>query len=80
MILRRPAHFERDLRRITSYFFLHTSYLPKMIRGFLGLLLILGAVAALARDTSAAPAATDAKQRPGFQSADKILASSVPSS
>ena len=67
MILRRPAHFERDFRRITSYFFLHTSYLPKMIRGFLGLLLIVGAVAALAQETSAVPAATDTKQRPGFQ-------------
>ena len=51
-----------------------------MIRGFLGLLLIVGAVAALARDTSAAPAATDAKQRPGFQTARPASSTASPAS
>jgi hypothetical protein len=41
-----------------------------MIRGFfVGLLVIVSAVAALAEENSTAPAATDANQRPGFQMA-----------
>jgi hypothetical protein len=51
-----------------------------MIRGFLGLLLIVGAVAALAQENSAAAAATDAKQRPGFQTARPASSTAPPAS
>jgi hypothetical protein len=44
----------------------------KMIRGFLGLLLIVSAVTAHAQENPAAAAATDAKQRPRFQTARPV--------
>jgi hypothetical protein len=53
-----------------------------MIRRFftLGLLLIASAIAALVQDASAAPAATDAKQRPGFQTARPASETARPAS
>src|SRR5947207_2923816 len=53
-----------------------------MIRGFfgLGLLLIVSGVAALAQQNSAAPAATDAKQRPSFQTARPASSTAPPAS
>ena len=44
------------------------------------MLLIVSAVAALAQENSAAPAATDAKQRPGFQTARPASLTAPPAS
>src|SRR5882672_3940142 len=51
-----------------------------MIHGFLGLLVTVGAVAALVQNPSAAAAATDAKQRPGFQTARPASSTARPAS
>src|SRR5438552_2769337 len=46
----------------------------------LGFLLIASAVVAFAAENSAAPAATDAKQRPGFQTARPASSTASPAS
>src|SRR5882724_11492032 len=51
-----------------------------MIRGFLDSLLVVAAIAALAQDKSAPAAATDAKQRPGFQTARPTSSTAPPAS
>src|SRR6266403_1849812 len=51
-----------------------------MIRGFLGSLLVVAAIAALAQDKSAPAAATDAKHRPGFQTAPPASSTARPAS
>jgi hypothetical protein len=53
-----------------------------MIRGFFrfGLLLIVSAVAGLARENSAAAAATDAKQPPAFQNSRPTSSTATPAS